>query len=103
LTDQRSTSIISSYQRLPMPEATAQETARLSKVVTHSYTGAFWICGALITAGVVMLLLTTQPPLRRGFACGLILVGLLIIASELYSRQKNTRYFHELQTDAQRR
>jgi ABC-type nickel/cobalt efflux system permease component RcnA len=103
LTDQRSTSIISSYQHLPMPKATAQETARLNKVVSHSYTGAFWICGALIAAGVVMLLLTTRSALRRGIACGLVMVGLLVIASELYSKQKNTRYFHELQTDAKRR
>lgn len=103
LTDQRSTSIISSYQRLPLSEATAQETARLSKVVSHSYTGAFWVCGALIAAGVVTLPLTTQSPLKRGIACGLVIVSLLVIASELYSKQKNTRYYRELQTAAQHR
>lgn len=100
--DHRSASMVAKYTGLPPAEATAQETARLNNVVDHSYTATFWICGALIATGVVMGFTSRQSPFRGGIACGLILVSVLMIASELYSKQKNTRYLTELQTSTRR-
>lgn len=100
--NQRSASMVAKYNGLPPAEATAQETARLNNVVDHSYTATFWICGALIATGVVVGFTSTQSPFRGGIACGLVVVSLLMIASELYSKQKNTRYLRELQTSTRR-
>lgn len=100
--NQRSASMVAKYTGLPPTEATAQELARLNSVVDHSYTATFWICGALITIGVVIGFTSSQSPFRGGIACGLVLVSLLMIASELYSKQKNIRYLRELQTSTRR-
>jgi hypothetical protein len=99
---QRSASMVAKYSELPPNAATAQELARLNSVVDHSYTATFWICGALIATGVLMGFTSRQSPLRGGIACGLVLVSLLMIASELYSKQKNIRYLRELQTGTRR-
>ena len=93
----RATSLISSYKKLPEVEARSQETARLSRIVTHSYKSMFWICGAMITVGIPMGFMSSQSLFRRGVAFGLVLVSLLIIMSELYSKQKNIQFLREIQ------
>ena len=100
--NQRSTSIARGYTDLPVAEATSRETARLERVVNHSYTGAFWICGVLIASGVAIGSVRGLSSIRGGIAFGLELAAVLVTASEVYSKQKNTRFLTELQSGVRR-
>jgi len=70
--------------------------------VNHSYTGVFWICGVLIASGVAIGSVLGLSSIRGGIAFGLVLAAVLVTASEVYSKQKNTRFLTELQSGVRR-
>lgn len=94
--EKRAASIMAVYGAQPVEDARAAEEARMRKVMSDGYKGAFRIFGVLIAVGAVMLLLSHGLPSRRGVAGSLMLVGVLGIALETYSRHKNGLYLQTI-------
>jgi hypothetical protein len=95
--EKRSASLVSEYAKKPAEESRALEEARMTKVVGNGYTHAFGICTLLIVSGVGIFLFYHRIPIKKGVACGLVMIGILGLATEGFSKHKNQQYLRTVQ------